>query len=55
MTLSDYSDAKFFYIHRTVVNVSESKTKGRLFEDSGENKEQVIYEHKECCFTLHMI
>ena len=55
MTVSEYYDAKFFYIDRTMVTASESKTKERLFEDPGENKEQVIYEHKECRFTFHMI
>jgi len=30
---SDYNDAKMFYINRTVLNASESKTKESLFEE----------------------
>jgi len=47
MTVSDYNDAKMFYINRTVLNASESKTKESLFEDTGANQEQVIYEHQK--------
>ena len=45
MTVSDYNDAKMFYIYSIVVNAAESKTKESLFEDTGAKEEQVIYEH----------
>ena len=45
MTVSDYNNAKIFYINSTEVNTSESNTKESLFEDTGTKEEQVIYEH----------
>ena len=51
MTVSDYNDAKIFYINSKVVNALESKTKESLFEDTGAKEEQVIYEQTSFYFS----
>ena len=55
MTVSDYNDAKMLYINSTMVNASESNTKESVFEDTGANEEQVIYEHVSFYFPYDLI